>query len=210
MVADAVQSVTVRGVGAARRPPDVLRVEVAVQAQATTVDEAMGEANRAMEEVLAALRGAGVGPADLATTSLSLWPQHDRQGRVVTAYQAGNAVTATLRDVAAAGEVLAAVARAGGDATRLSGLRFDVSDDAAMLAEARREAVVDARRRAETYASAAGRALGEVLRIAEAEQVVPVPRAARMTAAAESAGPVPLEAGEHEVTAEVTVEWTLV
>jgi len=31
-----------------------------------------------------------------------------------------------------------------------------------------------------------------------------------MTAAAESAGPVPLEAGEHEVTAEVTVEWTLV
>lgn len=210
MVADAVSTVTVRGAGVARRAPDVLRVEVAVQTLGPTVDEAMGEATLAMEAVLAALREAGVGPADLATASLSLWPQHDRHGRVVTGYQAGNAVTATLRDVATAGEVLAAVARAGGDATRLSGLRFDVSDDAAMLEEARRAAVADARRRAETYASAAGRALGDVLRIAEAEHVVPAPRATRMVAAAESAGPVPLEAGEHEVTAEVSVEWALV
>ena len=207
-MAEAAGSVTVRGVGVARRRPDVLRVDVAVEAQGGSVDEAMGGVEGPMQAVLAALRAAGVAGADMATTSLSLRAVHDRHGRLVTGYQAATGVAATIRDVASAGAVLAEVARAGGDATRLSGLRFDVSDDADLLAQARAEAMADARRRAEVYAGAVGCALGEVRRISETDEPA-VPRAARMMAVAES-GPVPLEGGEHEVTAAVSVEWALV
>jgi uncharacterized protein YggE len=60
------------------------------------------------------------------------------------------------------------------------------------------------------YAAAAGRSVGEVLRIEELADGRPVPvRAGRMMAMAEAAGPVPVEGGTHEVTATVSVEWAL-
>jgi uncharacterized protein len=203
------QTVTVEGVGHASRAPDVLRIQVAVETPGDSVDQALAGTNRAMDAVLTALRDAGVAGADLRTSSLSIRPLYDKHGRLITGYLAGNGVTATLRDLEQAGTVISAVAGAGGDATRVSGLHFDVDDDADLLEQARQSAVADARRRAETYATAAGRSVGRVLRISEVDEARPVPVRSRMMAMAEAAGPVPLEGGLHEVTAAVTVEWAL-
>jgi uncharacterized protein YggE len=71
-----------------------------------------------------------------------------------------------------------------------------------------RSAVEDARRRAETLASSVGRSLGRAMRLSEGVAQEPAPVGARMMAA-ESAGNVPLQAGSHEVSVSVTVEWAL-
>jgi uncharacterized protein YggE len=205
-----VESVTVEGQGVARGTPDVLRLDLGVEAQGRTVSDALGGTSRAMDAVLAALRAAGVEPGDLATTGLSIRSVHDREGRTVVGYAAANSLAVTLRDLDAAGATIAAAADAGGDACRVNGLRFDLQDDGALRRQAREAAVVDARGRAETYAAATDRALGRVLRIVEAGEGRPVPvRAGRMMAMAEASGPVPLEGGSHEVSVTVSVEWAL-
>ncbi len=205
-----VESVTVEGQGVARGTPDVLRLDLSVEAQGRSVSDALGGTSRAMDAVLAALRASGVASADLATTGLSIRSVHDRDGRSVVGYAAGNSLAVTLRDLDGAGATIARAADAGGDACRVNGLRFDLLDDGELRRSARESAVADARQRAETYVAAAGRSLGRVLRIVEAGEGRPVPvRATRMMAMADTGGPVPLEGGSHEVTVSVTVEWAL-
>jgi uncharacterized protein YggE len=205
-----VESVTVEGEGIARGTPDVLRLDLGVESQGGSVSAALDGTSSAMTAVLDALRAAGVAQADVATTGLSIRSVHDPDGRTVVAYVAATSAAVLLRDLAAAGATIAAAADAGGDAARIHGVRFDLQDDADLRHQAREAAVADASVRARTYAAAAGRSLGRVLRIAETGQGRPVPvRAGRMMAMAEAAS-VPMEGGSHEVSVTVTVEWALV
>jgi uncharacterized protein YggE len=204
------RSVTVTGVGTAGAQPDVLRLDLGVEGRGRSVDAALGGANRALEAVLATLREAGVAASDLRTSDLAIHPQYDREGRAITGYVATNSLQATLRDLPGSGALITAAASAGGDASRIHGVRFDLDDPTPLLVRAREAAIADARARAEVYAAAAGRSVGEVLRIEELPDGRPAPvRAARMMAMAEAAGPVPVEGGTHEVTASVSVEWAL-
>jgi uncharacterized protein YggE len=205
-----VESVTVQGEGVARATPDVLRLDLGVEAQGRTVSDALAGSSASMQAVLDALRVHGVDPADLQTTGLAIRSVHDRDGRRVVGYAAGSSLAVTLRDLDAAGAAIAAAADAGGDACRVHGLRFDVQDDTPLRLQARQAAVADARARAETYAAAADRALGRVLHISELGEGRPGPvRAGRMMAMEAVSAPVPLEAGAHEVSVNVTVEWAL-
>ena len=77
------------------------------------------------------------------------------------AFQANNTVTVRVREIARLGEMIDALAGAG--ANRLYGIGFEVSEPRAALDAARREAVADARAKAELYAEAAGVTLGPVM-----------------------------------------------
>lgn len=201
------ESVTVTGSGAVAAMPDVLRLELGVECRGASVDAALSEANTAMSAVQRALLSAGVPQVDLRTSELGIRTEYDHQGRRVAGFVVSQGLNVVVRDLSAAGGLVGAAAGAGGDSTRVNGLRLDVEDDAALLAQARTSAMADARLRAETYASAAGRGLGRVVRISEGSEAQPVPVRARMMAA--ESGGVPMQAGSHEVSVTVTVEWAL-
>lgn len=202
------ESVTVTGTGTVRAAPDGLRLDIGVETHDVSVDAALRKANEAMAAVQGSLLGSGVDQDDLRTTSLGIRTEHDRSGRTLSGYVVTHGLDVRLRDVSAAGAVIAAAAGAGGEAVRVSGLRFDLSDDAVLVEQARSMAVEDARRSAQTLAAAAGREVGRAMRITEGAAGGPVPVRARMMAA-EAAGPVPVAAGAHEVSITVTVEWAL-
>jgi len=63
-------------------------------------------------------------------------------------------INVTIRDINQIGEILAAVTEAG--ANNIYGVNFTVSDPAALEAEARAEAMADARSRAESLAKLSG------------------------------------------------------
>ncbi|MGA7687677.1 MAG: SIMPL domain-containing protein [Jiangellales bacterium] len=201
------ETVTVAGAGAVAAAPDVLRLNLGVECRGSTVDAALSEANTAMSAVQRALLSAGVPQVDLRTSELSIRTEYDHQGRRVAGFVVSQGLHVVVRDLSAAGGLLGAAAGAGGDSTRVNGLRLDVEDDAALLADARTRAISDARLRAETYAAAAGRSVGRVVRISEGSAVEPVPVRARMMAG--ESGGVPIQAGSHEVSVTVTVEWAL-
>ncbi len=91
---------------------------------------------------------------------------------------------------------------------RIDGPTWRVARDNTAHGEARRRAAEDARSRAEEYAAVLGGRVGAIASIAEPGSGPPLP-AARMYAVRQEISPMPLEAGEHEVMAEVDVTFQL-
>jgi uncharacterized protein len=207
---DAVAStgVEVGGVGTARGTPDVLRFGVGVEVDADAVDAALSGADDAARAVIEALRGADVPEEDVQTANVSVHPRYGDRGERITGYTARHDLSVTLRDVGAAGAVIAAVADAGGDAARIDGVSYALEDDAAVQAEARAAAFADARHRAEQYADLVGRELGDVLWVREnVSSPAPMPLAAADEAAL--ARGLALEPGSTAVTVTAEVRWSL-
>lgn len=200
------QSVTVTVTGRASVPPDVLLLSLAAEGQARDVTSALDTASRALAGMVDQLRRAGLADRDLRTQGASLWSRTDEKGRV-TGHVATHRLTATLRDLAAAGDLVPAVIAAGGQAARLEGLRFAVDDDAAVLRAARDDAWDRARTVAAQHAERAGRTLGPVLRVREGVAADGGPPIRPMAFAGRAGQAMPAEGGEHEVTVTIEVEW---
>ena len=210
------RAVTVRGSGIVSAVPDLVRAAVTVTATRPAVADAFEAVARAGTAVTDTLRGYGVSGPDLATTGLSVHSETtwtEGRGSEVTGYTAETTLQITVRAAGASApspaHVVAACVGAGGDDIRLGGLEFDFSDPAALTATARERAWADALAKAEQYATLSGRALGEVLDIAEVDvgDVSPRPLA-KAFAAADSA--ITIERGEKPTRVDVRVRWRLV
>jgi uncharacterized protein YggE len=201
--------VAVGGVGTATGTPDVLRFTVGVEVTADRVDDALSGADDAARRVIAALDAADVPGEDVQTSNVSVHPRYGDEGERITGYTGRHDLSVTLRDIGAAGAVIASVADAGGDAARIEGISYALEDDAAAQEEARAAAFADARRRAEQYAELVGRELGEVLEVREnVSMPAPLPYAAD-EAAASGGGRLALEPGSTAVTVTAEVRWSL-
>src|SRR5699024_4984879 len=114
----------------------------------------------------------------------------------------------TLPGTDVAGDVVAVLSEAAGDALGIDGLSLSVSDPADLQRRAREAAFADACNRAEQYAALAERELGPVRHVRDlTDHAGPSPRQAR--AVTFEAGSMPIEAGEHTVQASVQVTWEL-
>jgi uncharacterized protein len=200
--------VVVTGRGTAAAVPDVVVLSVRVQVEEAEASRALAAAASAATAVLEAARRHGVGERDLRTTDLGLHPRRDPEGRAVVAYVAHQRLRVRVRDTAAVGTVLEALAEAAGDAFGIDDLGFEVEDPRPLHDEARAAAFADARARAEQYAALAGRTLGPVLRVVEGDGgPIPVGRGRAM--AAESLSSMPVAAGESQVHAAVVARFAL-
>lgn len=203
-------TIEVTGHGQAVGPPDLVVLDLRLQAEGATVADVLGtvaEATRAVLERTAQHRSEDV-PAP-RTQGLSLHTRHDREGRAVVGYSAAQQLRLTLRGTELAGQVVTAVSEAAGDALGIDGLSLSVSDPDELQVRAREAAFADARERAEQYAALADRTLGAVRAVVDAPAGHgPVPKLARAAAFAADAA-MPIEGGEHTVSASVTVTWEL-
>jgi hypothetical protein len=200
--------VLVSGTGEVSGRPDTLVAQFGAEASASSVDDALDKADRAIRRITDRLKDGGVDDADLQTSGLDIYPQYSNDGRAVTGYQASQQLTVTFRDVDEAGALMGRAVSAGGDAARLSGLWFRIDDDSALLADARRKAFDDAKAKAELYADASGRGLGRVVSVTEtvggAQQPVPMDS---YYAAGAKARDVAIQPGQQELSVTTTVEW---
>jgi hypothetical protein len=203
------EGVTVTGSGTAEAVPDLLVATLGTETRAGTVAEALDGSVRAMADVIATLRAGGVGDLDLTTGSATVWPISDGYGRV-TGYSASQQLTARLRELDRAGALVSEAVRAGGEAARMHGLSFDLSDTRQVTEWARVQAWQDARAKADQLATLAQRRLGEVVRIRESGPVHPMGvHGLRYAAAAMPEGmpTMPVEPGTTTVTVTIEVEW---
>jgi uncharacterized protein YggE len=197
---------TVTGEGTVAAAPDSAVIRLGVSSQGKTARAASDANAREMTVVLAAIKESGVADRDIQTTSLSLQPQYDpsKTGAArLIGFQANNQVTVKIRDVGRLPTVLdRAIA---GGANEMSGIEFVVSEQGKLLDKARTEAIADARRKAELYATAAGMKVGRVMAISE-EGSAPPPRAFQ---ALRAGAATPIAPGEQMLRAVVTVSFEL-
>lgn len=208
--APAFPTITVTGEGSVEAAPDIATVQIGVTTVGATAAEALSANSTAMEAVMARLTAAGVAARDLQTSGLSVspnWTGYDSSvsgGPTISGYTASNMLTLRLRALEGLGAVLDASVSDG--ANTLNGLTFGLADPRPAMDAARKEAVADAKAKAELLAVAAGATLGPIMSITEGGTVYE-PQPMYRTAA--EAAPVPVAAGEVGYAASVTIVWQL-
>lgn len=207
------RAITTSGEGSVSATPDLAIVASGVTTTAPGAAAALKANAAAMAKVFEAAKKEGIEDRDIATSGLSVQPQYDygdgqkpRAPKLV-GYQARNMVTIRIRAIDKAGAVVDSLVEAGSN--EIESFSFDVSERGAKLDAARKDAVSDARRKAELYASAAGAKLGRVLSIEEEAEAGEPARPFAMRAKAMDAAPTPIAKGEQELTAKITVRWAI-
>ena len=201
-------TVTAHGQGTALAPPDTAVLTFGATESAPQAETALAAVSKAAEAISAAVREAGVAGEDIQTADVRVYPEYaqsEGEGPRVTGYRASISVRVKVRDLATVGQVISAASDAG--STEISGPMFTLDDDADANAKAIEDAVADARSRAEAMARAGGRSLGSVRTLTET--VVSAPPVwgyrAEMGAVPYAADVVPVEPGQLDITAQVTV-----
>lgn len=190
--------------------PDMATINLGVQTEAQTAQAAVAENARRMTALIAALRRAGIAERDIQTSNVSVNPQQqyrENQPPLTTGYQANNTVTAKIRNIDNVGRVIDASVAAGGNT--VNGVYFSYQDPDAQLDNARRDAIREARRRADLYAAALNMHVARIVAVQEGggfSPPYPVPMAANRMAADVS---TPVQPGEIETTASVNVTFEL-
>lgn len=199
--------IVVQGVGAVEQAPDMAIINLGARFQAHTAREALDEVNKRTQAAIDVLTEMGIKPRDMQTGDLYLNPiwDHGRNTNEIArirGYEAGNRLTVRVRDLAVLGRAMDQVVSDG--ANVFNGLQFALQDPSEALAEARRLAVLDAKDKAELYATAAGVSLGKIESITEGSRSAPQPVfMARAEMVADSS--VPVSAGELKTTASVSI-----
>ncbi|ANS78513.1 Protein of unknown function DUF541 [Serinicoccus hydrothermalis] len=195
--------VVVTGTGRAGAPPDSVVLDLHLEGHGSTVAQALQAltaASRACTDALPEHR--------VRTHALTLSPRYDHHG-APHGHTAGQSLRVVAPDPARAGELVATLAEAVGDALTVQSLRPEVSDTVGLEVRARELALLDARRRAEEYAALVDRAVGRAVTVEELPGPgAPVPHGAVARMSAEAAGP-PVDAADHEITVQVRVTWDL-
>jgi len=202
------RSITVSASGTVAAEPDQARISSGVTTEAATASQALARNSDIMKKVIAGLKASGIEAKDIQTTSFRVDPRYTRpregEARAIDGYRVTNQVQVIARDLDRLGEILDQLVSLG--ANEMAGLSFEVSKAETLRDEARKEAVANAKRRAELFAAAAGAEIGEVLTIQEGGGMGPRPMPMARAMKAEA---VPLERGTEMLEASVTVTWAL-
>ena len=196
------------GDGVVKQAPDRAWVTIAAESRARTAADAQRMNTDAMTAVIEKIKASGIAADAIQTSGYNLQPEFDyANGRQsLRGYVARNEVQVRVDALAKTGEVIAAAVGTG--ATNVSGVRMDLKERDSLERDALRRAVQDARQRANSAAAGAGVTIDRVIRVEEQRDVANGPRPIPMMAmrAGEAAqAAVPIEAGQIEVRARVTL-----
>lgn len=182
--------ISVSGEGSIDLVPDLALLNVGVETVAESVSQARDEAAQAMDAIIAAVKAHGLEDRDIQTRSFDIWPQYDYQNntRTLIGYTVNSSATVKIRDIDNVGAIIDDVADAGGNATRIDGVRFTVEDPKPHMADLREDAFQDAMSKAEHLANLAGVELGPLTFVTESSGV-PVARGVAFETAALAAPP---------------------
>jgi uncharacterized protein len=198
---------TVAGSGQASASPDTLTVDIGVAVSGASASSALSDANQRATALTNSLKTSGVVPSDIQSTNFSINPTFSLSG-AITGYQVTNTLLVTLHDLSRAGEAVDAAAASAGDAIRINGLTFSVSNTSTVDGQARADAVAVAAGHARTMAAAAGESLDGVCSIDDSTVSPVYPFAGQLNAAGSHAA-VPLEPGTQQANAQVTVVYAI-
>nr|WP_321460255.1 SIMPL domain-containing protein [uncultured Cohaesibacter sp.] len=208
-------TISVSGEGSLRAAPDMAIVSAGVESRAKNAKDALADNNEKMAALMAELKKAGIEGKNIQTSSFNIYPQliypkssSEAKAPEVTGYVVSNRATIRIHDLGSVGSVLTALVNAGSN--DISGLTFDISNKDQLLDEARKQALADARHKAELYAAELGSSLSSLQSLSESGGFsAPQPlmmRAAKMEAFSSD---VPVAEGEMAVSITVNANWYL-
>ena len=189
-------TLTVTGTGHAAAVPDTALIRLSAVHRARGFAEALSGAESTRVEVVKAADGLVV-----STVNLSVWPTSE-QGQQ-PGFEARHAVTIATGDLDVANDLLTRLAYEVGTRLQVDGVDMTVRDTSGAVREAREAAFADARAKADHLAVLAEVTLGRVESVQEGAGPPMSP------VAFAKAADVGLQPGETQISATLTVTWSL-
>jgi len=162
--------ITAFGVASVKQMPDLVRTRFTVATVEQTPAQALAGATETVRAVRQALRAHDIPDAAVDRSRLELltaWDKPYGSDRQQVGFTCRATFAVESRDLDGAQQLLVDLVAAG--ANEIAGVDFDVTGKPELRAEARRQAVAAARRKAELYAEAAGVRIGPVVHIEDVD-----------------------------------------
>lgn len=202
---------TVSAEGTVKVAPDAVRINAAVSTVAGTTKDALAATATSAAAVRAAFVSNGVATKDIATQSVTIYPEYSYtqdKGSVLIGYRASQSFVVVIRKAGTAGLVVDGITTAGGDNFQLNGVTPFILDPSRATVSARTAAVKNAKAKASSYASLLGIKLGKVNYLIENSSPSIYPPI--MSVSKDSSGSTQIDLGLQDVTVSISVQWALI
>jgi uncharacterized protein YggE len=209
MAAAPTRSISVNAEGTVKVTPDAVRMSATATTMAASNKAALAETAKVSAAVRTALLDNGVAKDDIATQSITSYPEYSYTpdgGSKLIGYRASQSFVVTIKNAANAGAVVDAVVAAGGDNLQVNGVSPFVLDASKASLSARTVAVKNARAKAMSYAKLLGVKLGRVITLSESSGPSAYPI---MAMAKDSAENTVVDLGQQDVTVAISVKWSI-
>lgn len=206
--------------------PDIATFTFSTEETGTTVEQAQEKSDDKIATALASVREAGIEDKDIKTTGYNVYPKYEYSNSVCLAtssycppgkqtlvgYTVSQSITVKVRDTAKAGDLVTKVGAAG--VSNISGIQFTVDDRDKYVAQAREEAIAEAKVKAKELAKQLGIRLGKIMYYSE-NGAYPMyaegKGGATMDIAVSSIAPRAAEipVGENKITSDITITYEI-
>jgi uncharacterized protein len=203
-------TVTAMGEAVIRAEPDEAVLWITLSAMASAPGPALADVAGRTQALVAVLDELGVAKAERSTSGITVHEEFDHtpEGRRSVGHRAAAAFSARLTDPVLIGRLISRVTAE--LQARIDGPSWQIAESNPVRLQAAREAAAHAQRKARAYAEEVGAVLGPLLKLAEPEDRVARRAGGRLRPLAASGdASMPIEPGEHEVSAAVVATFAL-
>jgi len=201
-------TINVNGEGTVQVIPDEVTIKVRVESQGNEAAQVKRENDMSIQSVLVFLNKEGIDKKHINTEYLNLNKNYDYNRKIYN-YTANQSLSITLKDLKKYESVMSGLLNSG--INRIDGVTFNSSEIKTLKLEARKNAMLDAKQRAEVYAGALGQTIGRALTISEQGASAPQPKmyAARSMAMESNDSGESIAPGELTIKVKVQVSFEL-
>lgn len=194
--------------------PDKAVVSLGITVNESTVKTAQDKANTIINNINGELGKLGIDKKDIKTDNYSLYPNYDYNNGAqrITGYNVNANLSVSITDFAKLNQAVDAATSVG--ANQVGGINFTLSDDKKKEVEneARKEAIENAKDKAQELAGLAGMKLGKIVNVYETPQFDGMMYAKDMMAAPQAMGgvaaaPTNIEPGSTTYSFTVTLSY---
>lgn len=221
--------ITVTGHGEVKAVPDIANVYFTIHKEAKTVKEAQAGVADIEAKALAFLKTKNIEDKDIKTANASFYPKYEYRydkvaptlctqyscppsngKNVITGYEASESITVKIRNTDDSGAIMQGLGTLG--VSELSGPDFSIDDEDTLKADARKEAIDDAKAKAKALSRDLGVRLGHITSFNESGNY-PMPMMYAKATMASDAGtesaPASVPKGENTISSDVTITYEI-
>lgn len=207
-------TITIQGEGRVTAVPDIGAITVSIVNENKDAAKAMDANNKQFNQLIDALRKAGIEKKDMTTSQYNVYPKYEWPDgkQVLTGYEVSQSLTVKIRNLDKSGEIISLAGQNG--ANQVSGLTFTIDDPESLRQQAREKALQNALEKASTLARQTGTHLGKIVSFSESSSGgYPTPSPIYYDRMAESGmanmSAPSIEAGSQDIYVYATVQYEI-